>query len=145
MKSAFDWTLALVLLVAVTPIMAAAAPRIVISGARIRVPPPGAATAAGYATITNTSDAPDRLIGGSTQAAARLELHEMSMTGGVMRMRPIVGGLAIGPRQTVALAEGGRHFMLVSPRRRLKAGDRVPATLRFQTVGAVPVTFKVGA
>ena len=120
-------------------------PRIMVTGARIRVPPPGAPTAAGYATITNTSDRPDRLLGGSTPAAARLEIHEMSMAGGVMRMRPVVAGLPIGPRQSIALTEGGYHFMLVSPRRPLKSGDRVPATLRFRTVGAVPVTFKVGA
>lgn len=126
-------------------VWAATKPSIVITGARIRVPPPGAPTAAGYAEITNTSDTPDRLLGGSTPAAARLEIHEMSMAGGVMRMRPIVGGLPIGAHQTVALAEGGYHFMLISPRLRFKAGDRIPATLRFQRIGAVPVTFKVGS
>ncbi len=144
MNSTFVWTAALVLLGAAPPGAVEAAPRVVITSARIRVPPPGAPTAAGYATITNTSDKPDRLLGGSTPAAARLEVHEMSMAGGVMRMRPVVGGLPIGAHQTVALAEGGYHFMLVSPRRRLRPGDRVPATLRFQRIGAVPVTFKVG-
>ncbi len=122
-----------------------APPRIVVTGARIRIPPPGAPTAAGYATITNRSGRADRLLGGSTPAAARLEIHEMSMAGGVMRMRPVVGGLPIGPRQSIALTEGGYHFMLIAPRRRLKAGDRVPATLRFRNIGSVPVTFRAGA
>ena len=119
-------------------------PRIMITGARIRVPPPGAPTAAGYATITNVSATPDRLLGGSTPAAASLEVHAMSMNGMVMRMRPVVGGLVVGAHQTVTLAEGGYHFMFIAPKRTLKAGDRVPATLRFQTVGAVPVIFTVG-
>ena len=122
---------------------AAAASRIVITGARIRVPPPGAPTAAGYATIANTSAKPDRLLGGSTPAAARLEVHRMSMAGGVMRMRP-VDGLAIASGQTVKLSEGGYHFMLIAPRKPLRAGDRIPAILRFRNIGAVPVTFRVG-
>ena len=123
---------------------AASSPRIVITEARIRVPPPGAPTAAGYATITNTSAKTVRLVGGSTPAAARLEVHQMSMAGGVMRMRPVSDGLPIGPGQTLKLSEGGLHFMLISPKRPLKAGGRVPATLDFEPIGAVPVTFKVG-
>ena len=123
---------------------AQAGQRIAVTAARIRVPPGGAPTAAGYADITNASDKPDRLLGGSTPAAARLEIHQMSMAGGIMRMRPVTGGLTIGAHQTVKLDEGGYHFMLVSPTHALKAGERVPATLRFQNAGAVPVTFKVG-
>ena len=119
-------------------------PRIVITNARIRVPPPGAPTAAGDATIANTSGQPDRLLGGSAPAAARLELHRMSMDGGVMRMRAVTGGLPVGPGQTVSLSAGGYHFMMISPTRPLKAGDRVPATLDFVRVGHVPVIFKVG-
>jgi copper(I)-binding protein len=77
--------------------------------------------------------------------AARLEVHEMTMTGGVMRMRPLSGGLAIPPGQTVALAPGGYHLMLIGPKRPFRLGAQVPATLRFAKAGPVKVTFVVQA
>ncbi len=139
---AFRRSLLAALLVAGT---AVARPAIVITNARIRPPPPGAPTAAGYATISNSSRFPDRLLGGATPAAARFEIHQMSMAGGVMRMRPIAGGLPIGPGQTLRLSDGGYHFMLIGPRRPFRRGDRVPAILNFARVGRAPVTFVVGA
>ncbi len=117
---------------------------IVVRDARIRVPPPGAPTAAGYAVITNASRHDDRLIGAESAAAASVEVHAMSMTGGIMRMRPVEGGLAIGSGRTVRLAEGGYHLMFVSPKRPLKSGQTVATTLRFEHAGPVVVSFKVG-
>ena len=48
-------------------------------------------------TITNTGTAPDRLVGGSTAVAKEFEVHEMTMDNGVMKMRPVAGGLEIKP------------------------------------------------
>ena len=52
-------------------------------------------------TITNTGSEPDRLIGGATPVAGRFEIHEMKMDNGVMKMRPVEGGIEIKPGQTV--------------------------------------------
>ncbi|HEX4180820.1 MAG TPA: copper chaperone PCu(A)C [Caulobacteraceae bacterium] len=110
----------------------------------IRVAPPGAPTAAGYLTITNHGATPDRLLGGTAAGVGPIEVHEMSMTGQIMRMRPVTGGLLIAPGQTVALTPGGdRHLMLIGPKRPLKAGDQLPAILRFEKAGEVKVTFAV--
>ena len=110
----------------------------------VRATPPGAPTAAGYLTITNRGAIPDHLLGGSAPGVGSIEIHQMSMTGQIMRMRPIAGGMPIGPGQTVALTPGGeRHLMLIGPKHTLKAGDRVPATLRFEKAGDVKVTFVV--
>ena len=110
----------------------------------VRATPPGAPTAAGYLTITNRGASPDHLLGGDAPGIGPIEIHQMSMTGQIMRMRPIVGGMLVGPGQTVALTPGGeRHLMLIGPKRTLKAGDRVPATLRFEKAGEVKVTFMV--
>lgn len=117
--------------------------RLTISGAWVRVNPPGAPSAAGYLTIRNNGPLVDRLLGGSTAEAAGVEVHLMSMTDGIMRMRPVVGGLAIGPGQTVKLASGGYHLMLVQPRRVFKAGERLIITLRFARAGDVRTTFVV--
>src|SRR5690349_24842572 len=66
-----------------------------IAGPWSRATPKGASVAAGYMTIKNNGTAPDRLIGGSSDAAAKFELHQMSMANGVMKMRPIKSGLEI--------------------------------------------------
>jgi len=117
---------------------------LVISHPWVRSTPPGAPTAAGYLTITNHGASPDRLLGGSSPEVGSIELHEMSMTGNIMRMRPIAGGLVIAPGQSVVLTSGGdRHLMLVGPKHPLKSGDRVPAILRFEKAGSVSVTFMV--
>jgi len=111
-------------------------------GAWIRATPPGAATAAGYVTLTDHGLS-DRLMGGHSGAAADVQVHEMSTAGGVMRMRPMPGGLAIGASQTVSLAPAGDHLMLIGLKGPLKAGQHVKVVLRFQRAGDVTVDFIV--
>ncbi|MBP0615682.1 copper chaperone PCu(A)C [Jiella mangrovi] len=104
---------------------------------------PNAPVAGGYMTITNTGKSADRLIGGSTPAAERVEIHEMTMDGDVMKMRPVEGGLEIPAGETITLKPGGYHLMLTKPAGRLKEGDRVPLTLRFEKAGEVKVELAV--
>jgi hypothetical protein len=106
--------------------------------------PPGAPTAAGYLTVTNTGRAPDRLTGASSPVAAQVQLHSMTTRGGVMRMRPVTGGLEVGPGRTLPIQPGGElHLMLIGLKRPLKAGDHVPVTLTFARAGSVGVEFAV--
>jgi copper(I)-binding protein len=119
---------------------------IAISHPWIAVPPRGAPTAAGYVTLKNLGGAPDVFLGGSTPAAANLALHTMSMTGGIMRMRPVSGGLTLAPGATVAMKPmGGLHLMLTGLKHPLKAGEKIPATLRFAHAGEVKTVFAVEA
>jgi hypothetical protein len=110
-----------------------------------RATPPGAKVAGGYMTIMNKGTAPDRLVGASTSAAGRVEIHEMSMKDNVMTMRPVSGGLAIEPGKSVALAPGGYHLMMMDLKAPLKKGDKLSATLEFEKAGKVEVTFDVQA
>ncbi|MDE2334232.1 MAG: copper chaperone PCu(A)C [Rhodospirillales bacterium] len=114
-----------------------------ISAPWIRPTPPGAPTAAGYLNIANAGTTADRLVGATTPAAASVEVHEMSMTGGIMKMRPVPGGLAIPPGGKVALAPGSYHLMLIGPKHRLVAGQSVMMTLIFQHAGKLDVRFPV--
>ncbi|MEA3027114.1 MAG: periplasmic copper chaperone, partial [Alphaproteobacteria bacterium] len=57
-----------------------------------RATPKGATVAGGYMKITNTGTTPDRLVGGTNAASDKFEIHEMSMDGGVMKMRPLASG-----------------------------------------------------
>src|SRR5512147_2621192 len=78
-----------------------------------RATPKGASVGGGYLKITNTGTAPDRRISGSSEVAGRFEVHEMSMDNGVMKMRPVKGGLEIKPGETVELKPGGYHIMML--------------------------------
>lgn len=108
-----------------------------------RATPKGAAVGGGYLKITNTGAAPDRLIGGSSDAAGKFEIHEMSMDGGVMKMRPLANGITIKPGETVELKPGGLHVMFMGLRKPFAEGDMVKSTLVFEKAGKVNVEFKV--
>jgi copper(I)-binding protein len=114
-----------------------------ISAAWARATPKGAQIGGGYLRITNTGKTPDRLIGGVTPAAGRVEVHEMSMDGGVMKMRQLSSGLEIKPGETVELKPGGVHLMFVGLKQQLQQGGHVMATLEFEKAGKVDVDFGV--
>jgi len=116
---------------------------LVISQAWSRATPKGAKTGGGYLTIENKGSAPDRLIGGSADVAGNVQVHEMSMEGGVMKMRPVEKGLTIEPGKTVKLAPGGYHLMMMDLKAPLKQGEKVPVTLEFEKAGKVAVEFDV--
>jgi copper(I)-binding protein len=116
---------------------------LVISQAWSRATPKGAKTGGGYLTIENKGSAADRLIGGSADFAGSVQVHEMSMDNGVMKMRPVENGLTIDPGKTVKLAPGGYHLMIMDLRASLKQGDKVPVTLEFEKAGKVTVSLDV--
>lgn len=107
--------------------------------------PPVAPVLGGYLTIVNTGKEADRLVGGTTPAAERLELHESTLVDGVARMRPAKQGIGIPAGETVNLQPGGAHIMLVNPRQRPAEGEKFKATLEFEKAGPVEVEFVVQA
>ncbi len=115
-----------------------------LSGAFTRATLPGAKVGGGYIKIANQSKEPDRLIGGASPAAARVEVHEMKMDGNVMQMRKLKDGLDIPAGGSADLSPGGTHLMLMDLTAPLKEGDTVPVTLDFAKAGKVEVQFMVG-
>jgi hypothetical protein len=93
--------------------------------------------------ITNNGAAPDRLISGSSDVAGKVEVHEMTMDKGVMKMRPLKGGLEIKPGETVTLKPGSFHVMFVGLKKPLRKGDQVKARLVFEKAGEGDVDFDV--
>jgi copper(I)-binding protein len=116
---------------------------LVITQAWSRATPGGAKIGSGYLTIENTGSVPDRLIGGSGDVAGKVEVHEMTMNNGVMKMRSLDKGLTIEPGKTVKLAPGGYHLMLLDLKGPLKQGDKLPLTLEFEKAGNVKLSFDV--
>ena len=110
-----------------------------------RATPKGAEVAGAYMTISNKGTTPDRLIGGSTPVAGRFEVHRMLMEKGVMKMRPVEGGLEIKAGQTVEFKPESYHVMLFGLKQPLAKDQRVKATLEFEKAGKVDIEYSVAA
>jgi copper(I)-binding protein len=110
-----------------------------------RATPKGSEVAGGYMKLINTGTEPDRLIGGTNAAAGKFEIHEMSMDGGVMKMRMLPNGIEIKPGETVELKPGSYHLMFVGLREPVEKGKRVKGTLQFEKAGKVDVEYAVEA
>ena len=130
---------------------------LVLAGAAVHAAPPGALkaeqawarpTGAGqqaggaYVILHNGGATADRLLGGSTPAAERVEVHEMRMDGSVMRMRELAA-LELPAGKSTRLEPGGLHLMLMGLKAPLKVGDQVPLKLRFEKAGEIGVVLLV--
>ncbi|MFN0218102.1 MAG: DUF1775 domain-containing protein [Hyphomicrobium sp.] len=109
----------------------------------LRATPGGASVGAGYLKITNSGAEADTLLGASFPFAGRTEVHEMTMDGEVMKMRALPDGLAIRPGETVTLAPGGVHLMLLDLKSAISPGAPIKGELKFAKAGKVEVNFAV--
>lgn len=103
--------------------------QVVVSDAWIRGTVAGQRTTGAFMRLSSATD--QTLVAVSSPAAVSVEIHEMTMEQGVMKMRAI-DKLAIHAGQTVDLKSGGYHLMLQDLRATLKAGDTVPMSLTWQ-------------
>lgn len=111
------------------------------SGARIPEAPPVASVLAGYASLVNSSDHPLHIDSIDGADFGSVEMHQMSMEGGMMQMRPLAG-LDLPAHGSLSLDENGKHLMLMNPKHPFKAGDT--ATLEFHCgKQATPLQFTV--
>ncbi|KQT44377.1 hypothetical protein ASG43_13555 [Aureimonas sp. Leaf454] len=116
-----------------------------IEGGFVRAMLPGQKVGGGYLTIVNTGVDADRLLSVSTDAARRGSLHEMEMSGDVMRMRELAGGIDIPAGGSVSLSPGGTHLMFTEVDRPFATGTAVEVTLVFERAGPVSVVLPVAA
>ncbi|MHB1083942.1 MAG: copper chaperone PCu(A)C [Thiobacillus sp.] len=103
-----------------------------VTDAWARATVPGQQVSGAFMNILSDDDA--RLVGVSSPAVARVEVHEMKMDGDVMRMRE-VGAIDLPKGKTVALEPGGFHLMLMNPKKPIAAGDVVSLTLVVESGG----------
>lgn len=82
-----------------------------------------------FMQLTSPSDT--ALVGASSPAAKIVEIHEMKVEGGVMKMNAI-DRLALPAGKAVELKPGSYHVMLMALREPLKEGSTVPITLTFE-------------
>ena len=114
-----------------------------ITAAWSRATPAAAPVGVGFLTLANKGGEAERLLGGSSEVAARVEVHEMNMDNGVMKMREVAGGLEVKPGETRELRPGGYHLMIMGLKRPLKEGERFKIELKFEKAGTREVEFAV--
>jgi len=115
---------------------------VVLTGAWARASPGNAANGAAYLTVSNRGAAVERLVAAASPVAARVELHEMVMEGGMMRMHG-VPAIELAPGQSVTLAPGGLHVMLIGLAQPLAEGSMIALTLTFERAGAMTLEVPV--
>ena len=87
---------------------------------------PGQKVAGAYMDITSPMEG--RLVGASSIAAARAEIHSMKIENGVMKMRALKA-VDLPAGKVVKLEPGGIHVMLFDLERPLRPGQKIPLTL----------------
>ncbi|HTO60523.1 MAG TPA: copper chaperone PCu(A)C [Bradyrhizobium sp.] len=115
---------------------------IVISNPWSRATPKGSNVGAGYIVIENRGKILDRLLGGSVDAAASFEIHDVVVEDGVMRMREL-RDVELPPGTSIEAKPGGRHIMFVGLSHPLAAGEKARGALQFEHAGRVEVEFEV--
>lgn len=106
--------------------------------------PPGAPHGAAYLDISIDDDGETAtLVGASTPMSQGVELHDMRLDEGTMRMRKL-DEIVIEPGETVTLRPGGGpHLMLLGLTSTLSEGDTFPLMLEFAEREAVEVEVRV--
>lgn len=104
------------------------APAQQVEDAWVRSAPPSAAVLAGYFTLRNRADRAVTIVDAHSDAFGRIEIHETFTRDGTTGMRRIEG-LEVAAGDSVVLAPGGRHLMLMHPDRPLAPGDRLEIVL----------------
>jgi periplasmic copper chaperone A len=100
-----------------------------------------ASVGAGYMLLRNHGNKVDRLMMASSPAADRVEIHETSKEGGVMRMRAVMG-LEIWSGGMLEMKPQGYHIMFIGLKQPINQGDKIKATLEFEQAGKVDVEFE---
>jgi hypothetical protein len=122
---------------AFAPAVAAKPAQPQVNGAWVRLPAVAGRPAGGYFTAKG-GGAADALVAVSSPAAKSIELHSMTMTDGVMKMRAETS-FAVPATGELKLAPGGNHLMIFGLSPDVKAGTKVPLTFTFQSGAKVTV------
>jgi len=128
-------TLSSILLVA-SLLLGAASPLLAGEGVQVedawvREAPPTAQVLAAFMKVHNGSDAAVAVVGASSPAFGRIELHRTVMEDGVARMIA-EERVEIPAGAEVSFEPGGLHLMLFDPAHALTQGDEVPLTIELE-------------
>lgn len=110
--------------------------------ATVRLPAVTGNPGAAYFTLKGGA-ADETLVEVTSPQAIRAEMHDSGMEGGVMKMRPIAGGVAVPAGGEVRFAPGGKHVMLFDINPAVKSGGTMKLVFRYANAPTVEVDAKV--
>ena len=116
--------------------------QVTVSDAWVRGTVVGQKVSGAFMQLTSPADA--TLVAVTSPAAKTVEIHEMKMDGGVMKMRALEN-LALPAGKAVDLKPGGYHMMLMELTQPLKVGETVPLTLTIADKAGNKQTIEVKA
>lgn len=111
-----------------------------VDNAWIRLLPPNVTKTAAYAEI-KTGHA-DKILAVKSDIAKTLEMHESTMSDGMMNMRPIET-IDLVENQGATLSPQGKHIMLIDLVAPLQEGQIVPITFVLEESGEMTFEFEV--
>ena len=114
-----------------------------VEDAWVRLPAVSSRPGAAYFTVKGGSEATS-LLGVSSPAAVRTELHEMKHENGMMTMSPLKD-VAIPAGATVKFEPGGKHVMLYDISPEVHAGGKIPLRLAFANGKTIEVEAELRA
>jgi copper(I)-binding protein len=91
----------------------------------------GMPVTAAYFTIHNKGDKSIRLVTIKGDISKRIEIHEHTMSKGLMKMQEVKGGVELPVGETTAFQPGGYHIMIMDLNQDIKEGDVIDLTLEF--------------
>lgn len=103
---------------------------ITVTDGYIKASIPGSEVTAAYVTLKNSSDKPITLLKVSSPISNRIEMHEHTMSDGMMRMRQ-VANIKVNANSEVVLQPMGLHLMIFSLKQQISEKDVIPVTLYF--------------
>jgi copper(I)-binding protein len=116
--------------------------QVTVDGAWARATVPNQSATGAFMRLTAQKDVV--LTGASSPVAGIVEVHEMRLDQGIMRMRA-ADRLALKAGQTIELKSGGLHIMMMGLKKQIKAGERVPLTLSFKAADGTLSTVETNA
>jgi copper(I)-binding protein len=125
-----------------TVMLAAQNAAVEVHDAWARLPAPSKTETALYMVIENHTPEKRALVSASSDAAAKVEIHQMRMEGRVMLMTP-VAQFPIPARGKASLSPNGFHMMLYGLKTRPAVGDSLNVLLKFDDGTTVNVTAAV--
>jgi hypothetical protein len=117
---------------------------ITVSSPMVRASFGGAPNSAAYLVITNSGNAPDRLIAARCACAASVDIHQTEDMAGMSMMKS-AAPVTIPAHGQVVFRPGGLHLMLTHLKARLAEGGEQDITLVFQRAGTVQANFQIRA
>jgi len=116
--------------------------KLVVENGYARESIPGTSISSAYMTIKNLSAKNIQLIGAVSPVSDRIEIHQHTMSDGLMRMRQR-DYVEISAQNSTVFQPSGFHLMIFDLKKPLKAKENIIITLSFDDQSSIDVNYTV--